>query len=87
MSESIQKFPTANFSADEPSGQVGFLAAVISTCFGFLYLLGLVVNLVASGSTHSADPRVQFFSAIIAILWNPVLVILFVVGVPLIKAF
>jgi hypothetical protein len=60
------------------SRRIGFLAAASSTLFGLLYLLGLGVNLVTSGSFYPSGSDVRTVSAMIAILWNVALVALFV---------
>lgn len=60
------------------SRNLGFVMAILSTFFGLLYITGLVRNLTASGSFHSSSEPLQFFSAIIALLWDQTLVILFV---------
>jgi hypothetical protein len=56
---------------------VGYAAALASTVFGTLYLLGMIINLLTSGSTHSSSTQVQFISAVVAVLWDQTLVILF----------
>jgi hypothetical protein len=61
------------------SKRIGFYAALFSTIFGFLYLLGLVANLATTGSPYPASDSVQMISATIALLWNQTLLMLFVV--------
>ena len=55
----------------------GLAAATASTAFGLLYLLGLGINLVTSGSPYPAGADVRTISAGIALAWNVVLLILF----------
>jgi hypothetical protein len=61
----------------ELTRRFGLAAAVISTVSGLLYLLGVTINLIVSGSTHSNSDTVQLISAFVAILWNLSLLILF----------
>lgn len=64
--------------ARETSRRILYLAAVISTIFGFLYLLGLTGKLIVDGSIHSASaPPIQVVSAATGLLWDITLVILF----------
>jgi uncharacterized membrane protein len=51
--------------------------ALSSTIFGILYLLGVGVNLITSGSVYPSGEDVKLISAVIALLWNLVLVVLF----------
>lgn len=67
-----------NLDQNKSSRSIGFVMAILSSIFGLLYLAGLARNLIASGSFHSSSEPLQFFSAIIALLWNQTLVILFV---------
>jgi hypothetical protein len=78
MSTAMGKSRSRSTAAADPSRNLGLAMAVISTVFGFLYLLGLVANLATTGAVHSSSEPVQFLSATIAILWDQVLVILFV---------
>ena len=55
----------------------GLAAAIASTAFGLLYLFGLGINLVTSGSPYPAGADVRTLSAGIALAWNVVLLILF----------
>lgn len=55
----------------------GLAAAIASTAFGLLYLFGLGINLVTSGSPYPAGADVRTVSAGIALAWNVVLLILF----------
>lgn len=57
--------------------KIGFTAAAASAFFGFLYLLGLGINLITSGSVYPSGNDVRHISTIIALLWNLALVILF----------
>ncbi len=60
--------------------QIVFLMAVFSTVLGGLYLLGLVGKLIVDGTVHSSSsPGVQMVSAIVALLWDSALLVLFVV--------
>ena len=59
------------------SRKIGFEMALSSTIFGILYLLGIGLNLVTSGSVYPSGSDVRLISALIALLWNVVLVILF----------
>ena len=59
--------------------QILFLAALISTLFGFLYLVGLTGKLLVDGSIHSvSSPPIQMVSAAIGLLWDITLLIMFV---------
>jgi hypothetical protein len=55
----------------------GLAAAIASTAFGLLYLLGLGINLLTSGSPYPSGADVRTISAGIALAWNVVLLILF----------
>ncbi len=55
----------------------GLAAAIASTAFGVLYLLGLGLNLATSGSPYPSGVDVRTISAGIALAWNVVLLILF----------
>ncbi len=57
--------------------RLGYTAAVVSAVCGFLYLLGLVGNFLTTGSVYAATSRLQAISAIIALVWNQTLVVLF----------
>jgi hypothetical protein len=59
------------------SRKIGLAMAASSAAFGFLYLLGLGVNLATSGSFYPSGDDIKLVSAVIALLWNLVLVILF----------
>jgi hypothetical protein len=62
-----------------PTRRILFLAAVISTVFGVLYLLGLTGKLIVDGSIHSVSaPPIQMLSAAIGLLWDISLLIMFV---------
>jgi hypothetical protein len=60
------------------SRKIGATMAGLSTAFGILYLLGLGVNLATSGSFTPAGEDVRQISSVIALLWNLVLLALFV---------
>lgn len=60
------------------SRKIGLAMAGLSTLFGLLYLLGLGVNLATSGSFTPSGEDVRQISAVIALLWNLVLLALFV---------
>jgi hypothetical protein len=65
-------------AAMRSSRQVLLWASGLSTLFGFLYLVGLLGKWVVNGSFHSASsPGVQSASALIALLWNVSLLVLF----------
>lgn len=59
------------------SRKIGLVAAWASAFFGLLYLLGIVLNLTTSGSFYPSGQDVRTVSAVIAILWNLVLLLLF----------
>jgi len=59
------------------SRKLGFSAAVASTIFGAMYLLGLTINLIRSGTPYSQAEPMQIISAVIAILWDICLLIMF----------
>ena len=60
------------------SRRIGLGAALASSLFGILYLIGLGVNLTTSGSVVPAGNDVKAAAAVIALLWNVVLLVLFV---------
>jgi len=55
----------------------GLAAAIASTAFGVVYLLGLGLNLATSGSPYPSGADVRVLSAGVALAWNVVLLILF----------
>jgi uncharacterized membrane protein len=57
--------------------KIGFAMAATSTLFGLLYLVGLVGNLLTTGSVYPTTDAVQMISATVALLWNQVLLVLF----------
>lgn len=59
------------------SRKIGFATALLSSFFGLLYLIGIVVNLRTSGSVYPSGSDVRVVSATIALLWNLALVGLF----------
>ena len=59
--------------------QIVFLMAALSTVLGGLYLIGLVGKLIVDGTVHSSSsPAVQMVSAVVALLWDLALLVLFV---------
>jgi hypothetical protein len=65
--------------AGSTAGRIVFWMAVCSTGLGALYLLGLVGKLVVDGTVHSTSALpLQMVSAVIALLWDAVLLVLFV---------
>jgi hypothetical protein len=65
-------------AATETARKIAFVMAVSSTLLAALYLLGLVGKLVVDGTVHSLSSQsVQMASAIIAILLNLALLIMF----------
>lgn len=66
-------------SASGSARQIVFLTAVFATVLGLLYLLGLIGKLIVDGSVHSVSSQpVQLVSAVVAILLDLALLILFV---------
>jgi hypothetical protein len=79
MNIEIEATQTENIAAKKSSGQIVFFTATCSTLLGILYLIGLAGKLIVDGTIHSSSsPTVQIASAIIAILWNLSLLIMFV---------
>jgi uncharacterized membrane protein len=68
---------STSVGTDSLSRKVGLFMAGSSTFFGFLYLLGLGVNLFTSASFYPSGSDVKYISAVVAILWNLALVALF----------
>jgi hypothetical protein len=65
--------------ARETARQVAYWTALGATVLGALYLLGLAGKLIVDGTVHSvSSPGVQSISALVGLLWNVGLVILFV---------
>ncbi len=65
--------------ARETARQVLYWSALASTVLGALYLLGLAGKLIVDGTVHSvSSPAVQSVSAIVGLLWDVLLVILFI---------
>ena len=59
--------------------RIVFLAAVFATLFGVLYFIGLAGKLIVDGTVHSSSSQsVQIVSAIVAILLDLALLIMFV---------
>ena len=69
---------SANTDAIHLSRKIGFGMAVTSTVFGILYLAGLVGNFATTGSFYPVAAPIQLLSASIALLWDQVLVVLFI---------
>jgi len=69
-SRSIDSYPL--------SRKIGFGMAACSAVFGLLYLFGVGLNLITSGSVYPSGSDVRLISAVIALLWNLALLILFV---------
>jgi hypothetical protein len=59
------------------SRKLGFWMALSSTICGVLYLLGMGINLITSGSVYPSGSDVRMISSVIALLWNLALLILF----------
>ena len=65
--------------ARESTRQVLYWTAFASTVLGALYLLGLTGKLIVDGTVHSvSSPAVQTISAMVGLLWDMALLILFV---------
>lgn len=78
MSVGPEQSQVEKMDAVRSSRQMLLWAAVFSTLFGALYLLGLAGKLIVDGSVHStSSPAVQSVSAAVALLWNVSLLILF----------
>jgi hypothetical protein len=60
------------------SGRIAFAAAIAASVFGILYLLGVIVSFVRSGAGPSPRGTMRIISALVAILWNPSLLVLMV---------
>lgn len=78
MSASVVRPKPDRLDSTRLSRQIGAAAALASAFFGFLYVLGLCVNLATSGSIYPAGSDVKSVSAVIALVWNVALVVLFV---------
>ena len=66
-------------AARQSAHKIAFTAAVISSILGSLYLMGLLGKLIVDGTVHSTSSQgVQSISAVVALLWNISLLILFV---------
>jgi hypothetical protein len=77
MAASFEESLPGNKDTQYLARRVGLVTAILSSLFGALYLFGLGVNLATSGTTHSSSEAVQLFSAVIGLLWDIDLVILF----------
>jgi hypothetical protein len=67
-----------DFDTRDMARRVLFLAAVISTAFGLLYLLGLTGKYIVDGSIHSVSSApIRMVSAATGLLWDITLLILF----------
>ncbi len=65
--------------ARETTRQMLYWTALATTILGALYLLGLAGKLIVDGTVHTvSSPGVQSISAIVGLLWDVGLVILFV---------
>jgi hypothetical protein len=74
----ISATDTDNFSAIESSRRIVVVMAAAATLLGMLYLLGLAGKLIVDGTLHSTSSQaVQNISAIVAILWNSSLLVMF----------
>jgi hypothetical protein len=75
----MQALHSQDKGATNTTRQILFVAALISTLFGFLYFLGLAGKYFVDGSIHSVSaPSIQMVSAGIGLLWDVTLLILFV---------
>jgi hypothetical protein len=78
MNLEIEETRLEDLEARNTNRRILFLAAVISTVFGLLYLLGLTGKYIVDGSIHSvSSPPIQMVSAAIGLLWDITLLILF----------
>jgi hypothetical protein len=64
--------------SEDLSGRVAFAAAIAASVFGILYLLGVIVSFAQSGAGPAPRGTMRIISALVAILWNPTLLVLFV---------
>jgi hypothetical protein len=65
-------------AAIETSRRIVVVMAAVATLLGILYLLGLAGKLIVDGTLHSTSSQaVQNISAIVAILWNSSLLVMF----------
>jgi hypothetical protein len=68
-----------NEAARAEAQHIVYLMAVLATLFGVIYLLGLAGKLIVDGTVHSASsPSVQMASAVVGILLDLALLIMFV---------
>jgi hypothetical protein len=65
-------------SEAELSGRIVFASAIVASACGILYLLGVIVAYAQSGSGPTPSGSLRIVSALIAIAWNPALLVLFV---------
>jgi hypothetical protein len=78
MSPEITANHIEDGDAKRVAQQIVFVMAVSSTSLGVLYLIGLVGKLIVDGTVHSvSSPPVQMVSAIVAILLDITLLIMF----------
>lgn len=78
MKSEIGARHTGSSSTIEASRRVVVVMAAAATLLGMLYLLGLAGKLIVDGTLHSTSSQaVQNISAIVAILWNSSLLVLF----------
>ena len=79
MDNDIDLFLSERNQAKAAAQRVLFLMALFSTLLGVLYLIGLVGKIIVDGTVHSvSSPGIQLVSAIIAILLDLSLLILFI---------
>ena len=78
MSTEIGASQSEKIAASETARQVVVFSAAFATLLGILYLLGLAGKLIVDGTLHSTSSQaVQSLSAVIAILWDVSLLVLF----------
>lgn len=78
MNLELEALQNEERSARHTARRIVVYAALISTIFGLLYLLGLTGKHLVDGTIHSRSaPPVQMVSAAIGLLWDLTLVILF----------
>ena len=78
MKAEIDAGDADGLSAIETSRRIVVVMAAAATLLGMLYLLGLAGKLILDGTLHSTSSQaVQNISAIVAILWNSSLLVMF----------
>ena len=71
--------PLGSSQGTDTARRILVRAAVVATICAVLYLLGLAGRLLVNGSLHAASsPGVQSISAVVALIWNCSLLVLFV---------